>query len=245
MKNNLLIAFSLFLWPMQYSFSASLGPAIVESTIINIRNGDQAGIRVSNTEPNLLVIKGDKITAVNSNQGSISSIQNTQNGGLVFSTLNTKPFTFVIETEKGGNYSFNATPQKIIGRTFTVENDEPGNNLDSLIWEKSDPYTNLLVELNRKILLGKIPIGYKTISYTEVNKILKKDLTLNSKNKWIGNYLEVTEYQLKNTGFTNVKISENDFLSAGVRAVVFEPRAETLIGGGSMKIFITTSTRGN
>ena len=59
----------LFMVPaMSATLSGTLAP-----TVVPLTNGGQANIAVSNTDPNLFTVPGDRITAINSLDGGLTS----------------------------------------------------------------------------------------------------------------------------------------------------------------------------
>ena len=71
----------------------------------------------ANTSPNLFTVPGDRIIAVNSLDGALTNNEQTASGGVVVATVNKKPFTFILETERGLNLSIQAaSPMKAAGR---------------------------------------------------------------------------------------------------------------------------------
>ncbi|MCR1257714.1 TraK domain-containing protein, partial [Klebsiella pneumoniae] len=70
-----------------------------------LTNGGQANIAVSNTDPNLFTVPGDRITAINSLDGGLTNQEQTDSGGAILATVSKKPFTFIVETERGLNFS--------------------------------------------------------------------------------------------------------------------------------------------
>nr|WBR62367.1 hypothetical protein MCHEIJPC_00108 [Klebsiella pneumoniae] len=100
-KNNTAIIFgSLF-----FSCSVMAANGTLAPTVVPMVNGGQASIAISNTSPNLFTVPGDRIIAVNSLDGALTNNEQTASGGVVVATVNKKPFTFILETERGLNLS--------------------------------------------------------------------------------------------------------------------------------------------
>ncbi|EFN8262168.1 hypothetical protein EB651_24465 [Escherichia coli] len=89
-------------------------------TVVPMVNGGQASIAISNTSPNLFTVPGDRIIAVNSLDGALTNNEQTASGGVVVATVNKKPFTFILETERGLNLSIQAVPREGAGRTIQL-----------------------------------------------------------------------------------------------------------------------------
>ncbi|HEE0377231.1 TPA: type-F conjugative transfer system secretin TraK, partial [Klebsiella pneumoniae] len=88
---------------MSATLSGTLAP-----TVVPLTNGGQANIAVSNTDPNLFTVPGDRITAINSLDGGLTNQEQTDSGGAILATVSKKPFTFIVETERGLNFSIRA-----------------------------------------------------------------------------------------------------------------------------------------
>lgn len=51
---------------------AAAAPAAVSATVVPLANGGQASIAVSNTDPNLFTVAGDRVTALTSLDGELT-----------------------------------------------------------------------------------------------------------------------------------------------------------------------------
>ncbi|WP_187439121.1 TraK domain-containing protein, partial [Klebsiella pneumoniae] len=100
---------------MSATLSGTLAP-----TVVPLTNGGQANIAVSNTDPNLFTVPGDRITAINSLDGGLTNQEQTDSGGAILATVSKKPFTFIVETERGLNFSIRAVPRAGSGRTIQL-----------------------------------------------------------------------------------------------------------------------------
>ncbi len=141
-KNNTAIIFgSLF-----FSCSVMAANGTLAPTVVPMVNGGQASIAISNTSPNLFTVPGDRIIAVNSLDGALTNNEQTASGGVVVATVNKKPFTFILETERGLNLSIQAVPREGAGRTIQLVS-HPGsvNPVKWWIWP-------LMRHGNRKII---------------------------------------------------------------------------------------------
>lgn len=113
-------------------------------TVVPMVNGGQASIAISNTSPNLFTVPGDRIIAVNSLDGALTNNEQTASGGVVVATVNKKPFTFILETERGLNLSIQAVPREGAGRTIQLVSDLRGTGEEAGAWETSTSYESLL-----------------------------------------------------------------------------------------------------
>ena len=57
-------------------------PAAVSATVVPLVNGGQASIAVSNTDPNLFTVAGDRVTALTSLDGELTRQEQTASGGV-------------------------------------------------------------------------------------------------------------------------------------------------------------------
>ncbi len=155
-KNNTAIIFgSLF-----FSCSVMAANGTLAPTVVPMVNGGQASIAISNTSPNLFTVPGDRIIAVNSLDGALTNNEQTASGGVVVATVNKKPFTFILETERGLNLSIQAVPREGAGRTIQLVSDLRGTGEEAGAWETSTPYESLLVTISQAVRGGKLPAGW-------------------------------------------------------------------------------------
>ena len=130
-KNNTAIIFGgLF-----FSCSVMAANGTLAPTVVPMVNGGQASIAISNTSPNLFTVPGDRIIAVNSLDGALTNNEQTASGGVVVATVNKKPFTFILETERGLNLSIQAVPREGAGRTIQLVSDLRGTGEEAGAWE--------------------------------------------------------------------------------------------------------------
>nr|WP_250855043.1 type-F conjugative transfer system secretin TraK [Escherichia coli] len=90
----------------------------------------QARVALSNTQPNLLVVPGDRIVGVDSAQGTFTNTgeygqTGIANGGVILMTEKTAPFTFYIRTEGGLVVSVIGQPQARDGRVVHLISERP------------------------------------------------------------------------------------------------------------------------
>ncbi|ELM3737406.1 type-F conjugative transfer system secretin TraK [Edwardsiella piscicida] len=210
-------------------------------TLVPLSNGGQANIAVSNTDPNLFTVAGDRITAINSLEGELTRQEQTASGGIVIATLNKKPFTFIIETERGLNFSIRAVPRAGEGRTIQLVSDLLGTGETPQAWEEATPYEALLVAVNKGVHEGALPAGWQSIPVTNEALTTPTGLQSVADNVWVGHHLKVVRYTVINPGNTPRTVSERDFWQPGTRAIMFVGPARQIIGGGRMPVYVTTS----
>lgn len=199
----------------------------------------QFQLTVSNTNPNLIVIPGDRITGISSAAGKLTDKRNTRDGAVLFSSTGDKPFTLFIETEHGQVVPIQATPRAGEGRSYRLLNAEPVARPAAKTWETSQPYESLLVELNKAILKNRMPEGYAPAS-TEFDRLsAPAGLSMAAEEAWTGNALRVVRYRVSNPFAYTVALKEQDFWRTGVRAVMFTPSAHSLLPGTAVTVYIT------
>ncbi|HBW5265323.1 type-F conjugative transfer system secretin TraK, partial [Klebsiella pneumoniae subsp. pneumoniae] len=174
---------------MSATLSGTLAP-----TVVPLTNGGQANIAVSNTDPNLFTVPGDRITAINSLDGGLTNQEQTDSGGAILATVSKKPFTFIVETERGLNFSIRAVPRAGSGRTIQLVSELAGTPGPAKAWEESNPYESLLVSLNRAVRQGSVPDEYQSVPVTSEVLQVPAGLRATADRVWVGHHLKVVRY---------------------------------------------------
>lgn len=215
--NPLFISGCLFfsLPAISATLSGTLAP-----TVVPLANGGQANIAVSNTDPNLFTVPGDRITAINSLDGGLTNQEQTDSGGAILATVSKKPFTFIVETERGLNFSVRAVPRAGVGRTIQLVSELTGTPGPAKSWEESNPYESVLVSLNRAVRQGQIPDEYQSIPVTSEVLSVPAGLRATAARVWTGHHLKVVLYNVENVTLSARNIRESDFWQAGTRAIM-------------------------
>ncbi|MBW5319043.1 type-F conjugative transfer system secretin TraK [Escherichia coli] len=230
-KNNTAIIFgSLF-----FSCSVMAANGTLAPTVVPMVNGGQASIAISNTSPNLFTVPGDRIIAVNSLDGALTNNEQTASGGVVVATVNKKPFTFILETERGLNLSIQAVPREGAGRTIQLVSDLRGTGEEAGAWETSTPYESLLVTISQAVRGGKLPAGWYQVPVTKETLQAPAGLSSVADAVWTGNHLKMVRFAVENKTLSALNIRESDFWQPGTRAVMFSQLAfadgEVLVTG--------------
>lgn len=199
----------------------------------------QFHLPVSNTNPNLIVIPGDRIVAINSTAGRLTDKRNTREGAVIFSSTSEKPFTFFIETEHGQVLSVQAMPRSGEGLSYNLLNANPISRPEAKVWETGQPYESLLVELNRSVLQNRMPEGYALADLHNDRAPAPAGLSMSADTAWTGHALRVVHYRVNNLSPFSVALKEQNFWHQGVRAVMFSPQSASLLPGTSLSVFIT------
>ncbi|MEQ0112798.1 type-F conjugative transfer system secretin TraK [Klebsiella sp. JN_Kp123] len=225
------------------AISATLSGTLAP-TVVPLTNGGQANIAVSNTDPNLFTVPGDRITAINSLDGGLTNQEQTDSGGAILATVSKKPFTFIVETERGLNFSIRAVPRAGVGRTIQLVSELSGTPGPARAWEESNPYESVLVALNRAVRQGSVPGDYQSVPVTSETLAVPAGLRATAERVWTGHHLKVVRYSLDNVSLSPRMVRESDFWQPGTRAVMLSTPAGPLTAGGRMQVWITTSDAG-
>ncbi|MEQ5974166.1 type-F conjugative transfer system secretin TraK [Serratia liquefaciens] len=223
----------------------ALSFAAVSPATLSFPENGQFNLPVSNSNPNLIVVPGDRITAVNSADGTLTDQRNTEAGALLVSTLATKPFTFFVETEKGQVFSITAVPEKRAGASYRLVSESTGENPKAKAWEQSQPYESLLIGLNQAVRRNAVPEGYAVMPVTHEQLKTPAGLTSRAVQVWMGDRLKVTRFDVRNTASISTQINEHDFWAPSVRSIMFSSRSRELSGGGTVGVYVTTDLGGN
>lgn len=219
--------------------------AVTEALTFSFPPNGQFQLPISNTNPNLVVVPGDRIVAINSAVGTLTDRRNTKDGAVLFSSNSEKPFTVFIETEQGQVFSIQATPRKGEGRSYRLLGSKPLPRSTAKKWETSQPYESLLVELNKAALKGNMPENYAQTGISNERMSASSGLLMRAEEAWVGNALKIVRYRVQNTGKTAISLREQDFWRQGVRAVMLSIRTTTLLPGGSVSVYVTEGLEAN
>lgn len=234
MKNNLqafLLASSLLT-----AFPASL--LAQPPSTLTFPQGGQFRLSISNTDPNMIFVPGDHITAITAQGGMLADKRNTSAGGVLFTSVAAKPFTLYVETALGQTFSVVATPVKGEGRVYRLMSAEPPTRPQARQWETAQSYEQLIVSLTRSVLNGAIPEGYGEVTPLPDGVRVPGGMVLTPQKAWAGDRLRADRYQLRNASTWGVALREQDFWKPGVRAVMFDSNAQTLLGGGTLMMTV-------
>lgn len=224
--------------------TAAILSGTLAPTVVPLTNGGQANIAVSNTDPNLFTVPGDRITAINSLDGGLTNQEQTDSGGAILATVSKKPFTFIVETQRGLNFSIRAVPRAGVGRTIQLVTELTGTPGPAKAWEESNPYESILVSLNRAVRQGSLPEDYQSVPVTSETLQVPAGLHATAEKVWTGHHLKVVRYRLDNITPSPRLIRESDFWQPGTRAVMLSTPAGQLTGGGRMQVWVTTAGSG-
>ncbi|EGW0627542.1 type-F conjugative transfer system secretin TraK [Salmonella enterica] len=207
----------------------------------------QASVALSNTQPNMVVVPGDRIVAVDSAQGMFLNsndygLTGQANGGVILMTEKTTPFTFYVRTAGGLTVSLVAHPQARNGRVIHLMSDRPVSHPAATEWERSHPYVSTLVKLQKALMKGQVPAGYAASPVVQAPAFsLPSGLSARAEAMWSGGGLRVYRYRLENRSSVPLTVPERLFAVQGVRSVVVDPWAETLLPAATAVVWVTVS----
>lgn len=112
---------------------------------ISLPQGGQFRLSISNTDPNMIFIPGDKVTAITAPGGMLADKRLTTAGGVLFTSVATRTFTIFVETALGQTFSVVATPVKGEGRVYRLMSAEPPSRPETRKWETAQAYEKLLI----------------------------------------------------------------------------------------------------
>lgn len=205
---------------------------------ISFPQGGQFRLSISNTDPNLIFIPGDKVTAITAQGGMLADKKLTSAGGVLFTSVATRAFTLYVETGLGQTFSVVATPVKGEGRVYRLMSAEPPARPETRKWETAQAYETLLISLSRSVLSGTMPDGYGEVKPLADGVRVPGGFSVTPLKAWAGDQLRADRYTLRNTSARGVALQEQDFWKPGIRAVMFDNNAQTLLSGGSMTLTV-------
>lgn len=211
---------------------------------ISFSNNQQVNVRLSNTNPNKIIIDGELITKIDGMEGAYQESQ-TDSGALILSPLSGQNFTVFIQTQNGASLSLNVTPEPGPGRTVTlVPRELPFiENEDAKSWEENQPYVDTLKAIALNAVIGKAPpdfIDFPVSRAAEYNPPVR--VTLRPERQFIGSNLRVVRYRMHNPSSISVPLQERQFFVPGVRAVTLSTRQ--LYPGGEGFAWVIFSFQG-
>lgn len=212
--------------------------AATEPVTLSFPQGGHFRLSISSTDPNMIFIPGDKISAITGPMGALSDKRQAAFGGVMFSTARTAPFTFYLETRLGQVVAITATPVKGEGKVYRLLSSDPVARPEVQKWETAQPYESMLITLNKSALTGVLPEGFAPVESQQGGIQAPAGLQVSTERAWSGHALRVDQYRVTNSHTYSVALREQDFWRKGVRSVMFEHRAQTLLSGASVRLLV-------
>lgn len=189
---------------------------------------------VSNTEPNVIHVKNDVITSITAKSGAVIQDQQSSDGSVMFSTLETKPFSVLIETEKGFTFTLRATPRKTENSSSIViyNLEDKGNDTEEIQNRLShyQSYSGLISKILTDLINEKIPDGFVESRKTrfKVDSSVTSVLGIRNVQTWVGQNMRVVKLDITNTSMSEVELNERYLWNKDVMAISYYPRVSVL-----------------
>lgn len=226
--------------------SLQAAPTASKPVQIPVSPDAQVRLALSNSAPNMIVVPGDKIVAIDSAQGAFindsKGLTGQRNGGVVLMTTQTEPFTFYVRTEGGLTVSVIGVPQHRDGRVVHLVSDTPIRHEKARSWEQSHPYVTTLIAIQKAVLAGEMPEGFKEAPVAGLPPFsLPFWLKVSGKKMWNGGELRLYQLDVKNVGSSTLTLPERIFQSPGVRSVMVFPYSTTIMPQATAQVWVTVS----
>lgn len=208
--------------------------------LIYFSNHQTLPIDLSQDDPNRLFIPGDKIINVSCPEGFciIDKHHLIETGDILLSLSNyarsARVFTFFISTANGAEITLLANAKAIPGQTIGFK----GNTTQALPFEKGAPYTQLLVNVIKKIITAHqeqnpqaLPAGFMMHTIPETLTPIKTDkgFALTSVAMIQGGVLSGQVYAIQNNQTSDLILNHASFYQKNMAAIAFSK--ETLKPG--------------
>jgi len=234
------IAFWVFVFALLFFFWSVLSWANKAAAAdLSGVNGSIFNMTLSSENPNMIAVKGDKITGVTSKGATLLELDKLSNGSITVVPGGEQRFSMLVETSKGNNYVLNVTPRKGLAASYIIHRNDPEQNKSVTSWEQRTAYESLLLSVNESLARGEHPKNYELIN-NKLTDISWAGLPFKMTRSALygGGAIAIERYTMTNTGSTSLTLNESDFSRAGVRSVMFKPDAKTLLAGGRQEVII-------
>lgn len=190
---------------------------------------------ISATEPNIIHVKNDVIVSISAKAGAVIHEEQTTDGSAMFSTTETKPFSVLVETEKGFTFTLNASPSKNANSSSVVIHNlaDKGSKNDeesSLSYPSTGSYSGLITHILTEIINNRIPDGFvDTWSRKyDVPDSLKSVLRVKAIDAWVGQNMRVVKLEVTNIANVELELNERYFWTKKVMAIQIDPNVSIL-----------------
>lgn len=229
---------------LSVALPAQASASTVTAGSLTMPQNGQFTLSVSSTNPNMIHIPGDVVSAISGPAGALTDKRLTSSGAVVFTAIADKPFTFYVETRKGQTFPVAATPVKGQGKVYRLLGDMPVSTPEAKAWETSQPYESLLLSLNNQAMKSALPDGYTPVKPDIAGMAVPSRLQAVAEQGWTGDALRIERVRITNPHSYGVALREQDFWTPGVRSVMFDSQATTLMGGATLRVFIIRDAGG-
>lgn len=197
-----------------------------------VKDNQQLAVTLSRVDMNRIEVLGDQIRELTYPTGFCTDKQGDDGASFLNVNVN-EPFTLYIATESGHHFSLLVNPKAIVGKTLMFQNDSPSQK--ALLWERSENYQNLLVDVMRSMMLKQTPSGYirrwfeRNKSYAIFKNVFVTPIVF-----YQGAHLIGRVYRLQNQSKKSLTLSPRDFYAPGVRAVALSQQTLKPLGLGTL-----------
>lgn len=188
---------------------------------------------VSSSEPNVIHVKNDSIKGITAKYGAIIQDESSGDGSVMFSTLEKKPFSVLIETEKGFTFTLKATPREnsesasIVIHNLAEKGGGDEEMSDGLSHYQS--YSGLITAILTDFINGKVPDGFVDTWRTKYKAESLEGLKVNNAQSWVGQNMRVVKLDLANISTREIELNERYLWTQGVMAVAYYPNVSVLL----------------
>ncbi|NNH97768.1 TraK domain-containing protein [Pasteurella multocida] len=189
---------------------------------------------ISSTEPNVVHVKNDAIVGISSKSGAIIQDSTIGDGSVIFSTKESKPFSILIETEKGHTFTLKATPKQTSSTSIVINNfDDKGSSSNEAIQQAlsyPQTYSGFISHVFTEILNKRLPNGFIESSNKsfQIDKSMQAYFKVKNTEAWVGQNVRVVKLEIKNISKTEFELNERYFWNKNVMAITFDPKTLNL-----------------
>jgi len=146
----------------------------------------------------------------------------------------TEPFVIYVTGADPGDQVISLTiiPKKIPAQTVVLQADTQA----AVRQQKTESYTQQLVDLLRRIAAGTTPEGFSKAAIAS-SVAISGDIHILPKERYSSTWLDVYRYTVINEGRSVIELSETSFYKKGVRAVSIYPNL-TLAPSESTEVYV-------
>lgn len=212
----------------------------------SVENYGNVSVRVSATEPNVIQVKNDVITSITSKDGAISQDNNTSTGGVIFSTIEDKKFSIIVETEKGASFTINAVPsKKQSSATILINGIIPNKSVTVSHSSSNSSYGNQIVKLMQAFMNDRVPDSFEEASVSWKDISLNPYFSISVNKAWQSDGIKVIRLLANNITNSSLELNERYFWQKNVIAIAYYPNLIDLPPRKSVYVYIFLQDKEN
>lgn len=199
-------------------------------TVVSVGNEGTRMVMLSKVFPNRISTPFSAPRVIDS-----SNVDIKQDGSNIFvSPKTTDPFVIYITGSEPGDQVISLTliPKDIPAQTIVLQVDTTA----VVRQQKTESYTQQLIELLRLVAAGKAPEGFSEGRMPNAIAI-NGELSITPKSRYSGSWMDIYRYSVLNNGKEMAELSETSFYRKGVRAVAIYPNL-TLRPGDTTDVYV-------